>query len=48
MCVIFASAGQPGSSRFPCMPDCGGAAPPSFVGEDYFYASGDEPKLTSD
>ena len=35
----FASTGQPGSSRFP---------PPSFVGEDYFCASGDEPEFTSD
>ena len=43
----FASAGQPESSQHPC-PDFGGAAPPSFVGEDYFCASGDEPEFTSD
>jgi hypothetical protein len=42
-----ASAGVPGSSRYPC-PDFNGAAPPSFVGEDYFCASGDEPEFTSD
>jgi hypothetical protein len=43
----FASAGVPGSSRHTC-PDYNGAAPPSFVGEDYFCASGDEPEFTSD
>ena len=43
----FASAGQPGSSRFPC-PDFSGAAPPSFVGKDCFCAFGVEPEFTSD
>ena len=40
----FASAWAHG---YPC-PDSGGVAPPSFVGEDYFCASGDEPEFTSD
>ncbi len=40
----FASAGSYG---YPCR-DNNGAAPPSFVGEDYFCATGDEPEFTSD
>ena len=43
----FASTGQLESSRYPCQ-DFGGAAPPSFVGEDYLYAIGDKPEFTSD
>ena len=43
----FASAGQPGLSRYPC-PDFNGAAPPSFVDEGYFCDSGNEPEFTSD
>ena len=45
--MVLASAGKPGLSRFPC-PDFGGAAPPSFIGEDYFCTSGDEPEFIGD
>ena len=36
------------SARSDKCPDSGGIAPPSFVGEDYFCAFGDEPEFTSD